>query len=108
VTNRVGWLAHFLESLIRARARVDAIEARLAGRSCGAPPEGAGPLPEALAGVQELLNDDDPRVAHLQQSLLGSFEADVAALEARLDRAVGVAAPIRRREFRVLPGGRAL
>ena len=99
----------FLVSLRLARARLDAIEARLAGRSgCGTPPEGTEPLPVAIAGVQELLDDDDPRVAHLQQSLLAEFESAVAALEARLDRAVGVTAPIRRREFRVLPGGRTL
>jgi hypothetical protein len=97
----------FLASMKRASERIDAIEASLAGRSCRVPSiEAAEPLPEAIAGVKALLDDDDPRVAHLQQSFLAEIERGVTALEARLDRAVGIVAPTRRHEFRVLPGGR--
>jgi hypothetical protein len=105
-----GWLAHFLVRMKLARERVGRLEELLTGRSnCGPPPPeaAAGPLPEALINVQALLDDEDPRVAYLQRSFMKMLESDVVALEARLNRAVGVAAPLRRREFRVLPGGRA-
>jgi hypothetical protein len=98
----------------RAQRRMARIEAALAG----APPAEAskgrrkrqGPSAKTIAGLQQLLDGDDPRVAHLRHSLAAEIARDVSheadAIHARLTRAIEVLAQHRRGNLHVIEGGR--
>ena len=57
------------------------------------------PLPELVSGIQDLLESDDPRVAHLQWEFLATLDRGIDALNYRLDRALGTTALRRPRRF---------
>ena len=104
-------LEFLFQRVARARKRFDALEARLAP---GQPPR-LGPYEEpsaeTLLVLQALLDDLDPRVAHLQDDLLAEIERNLVRrfirIDDALDRLTGTLDGRRQRlNFRVISGGR--
>jgi hypothetical protein len=96
-------LKTLLASLRQAGSRIDALEKSLTGLSRDRQHEPREPLPEAVAGAQALLDDQDFRTAHLRQAFVADLERGVDALEGRLDWFVETIAHRRRHNLRVLP-----
>ena len=87
-------LSPLFKGLARAKRRISEIEASLAGPGSETPTfaAGTGPLPKTIAGLQRVVNDHNPRVAHLRHGLINEIATqtarDVDAISKRLDQAV--------------------
>jgi hypothetical protein len=106
-------IALLFKGLARAKRRISEIEASLAGPGGETPTFAAepGPLPKTIAGLQRLVNNHNPRVAHLRHGLIIEIATqtgrDVDAISKRLDQAFKTRAKRRRSSFHALRLGRS-